>query len=471
MAVVALLSSALLLSSASLQGPAPVPRIEVRVDPRVELMMALARLSGFGEFTQPSAESPYAERVEDYFDPASDHPVFARLKALRETNGVSFDAIASLAVHLGPLPELAELAPFDAAPERLDTRWGGAGARPFLTELRDFVQATEADKFFAGERAFYAEVEHRLGERLRQSKALPWFDGFFGARAASYTAIPGLLAGGGNFGVGIRFADGNQEAITPVFGCWSWDAEGYPVFDAEYLPLFVHELCHSYTNAFVDQFEKELQPIGERLFATCERQMSQQAYGSWKTMMYESFVRASVVRCRSVTEGQGAGEEQAAQELLRGFRWVPAMAKRLGDFEAERTKYPTFADFMPELVKLLEREAELAETTAINAPRLVALVPANGARDVDPSLTSMVITFDREMRDKSWSICGQPENQPKITGSLAYDATRKVLTVPIQLEPGRTYRFSLNAPQFVGFKAKDGTPLQPVDVTFTTRAP
>lgn len=469
MAVLPLLVVALFSGLASFQEPAPAARVAVRVDPRVELLMTLARLAGFGEFTQPSAESPYADRIEEYFDPATDHPVFARLKALRGSNGVSFDAIASLAVHLGPLPELVELAPFDAAPERLDSRWGGVDARPFLAELRDFVQATEADKFFAGEREFYAEVERRLGERLAESKALPWFDAFFGARTASYTAVPGLLAGGGNFGVGIRYPDGRTEEITPVFGCWSWDAEGYPVFGADYLPLFVHELCHSYTNAFVDRFEEELRPIGERLFATCEEEMAQQAYSTWKTMMFETLVRASVVRCRATIEGKAAGEQQAAEEILRGFRWVPALAGRFGEFERERAKYADFAAFLPAVLEVLESEAERLQAADLAAPQLVASVPADGAHEVDPALTTMVLTFDREMLDQSWSIVGNPAEQPRITGKLTYDAERKVLTVPIQLEPGKTYRFGLNSPQRAGFKAKDGTPLRPVDVRFTTR--
>ena len=462
--------SALLLAVLPQQATSAATPVEVRVDPRVELLTLLARLCEFGEFRMPAAESPYARRVEEWFGPLDDHPVFAHLHRLRNERGVSFDAIASLAVHLGPLPELVELAPFDAAPERLDARWGGSEARPFLADLRDFVQHSSAEEFFAGERDFYAEVERRLAARLGESKALPWFDTVFGARTARYVATPGLLCGGGNYGVGIRHADGRGEEIRPVFGCWSWDKDGFPVFGEDYLPLFIHELCHSYTNALVDRFEKELEGPGARLLALNYEVMAEQAYGTWKTVMYETLVRASVVRCRLVTEGPAAGNEQAEEEAGRGFRWVPALARRLGEFEADRKRYPSFVDFMPELAKTLASEAERLEQEVVHAPKLVALVPANGARDVDPALTTMTITFDREMKDKNWSIAGDPAQQPKITGALAYDAARKVLSVPIQLEPGRSYHFWLNTAKFQGFKAADGTPLAPVEVRFSTRA-
>lgn len=442
--------------------------VEARVDPRVELVTTVARLAGFREFTMANSRSPYSERVERQFGAQREHAVVKRLIALRAERGVSYDALPSLALHLGPLPELAELVPFDAAPERLDARWGGAQAREFLSELRDFASVTKAVEFFEGERQFHDEVARRLSSRLSQSRALPWFDAFFGARpGARYTATAGLLCGGGNFGVGVRFPDGRPESINPVFGCWSWDAEGFPVFDEGYLPLFVHELCHTYTNPFVDRFERELAVSGQRLHASCAAAMQRQGYGTWKAMLYETFVRASVVRCRRATEGDAAAAEQAAEETKKHFVWVPALEALLADYEADRKKYPSFEAFVPRIVELLEREAAKVPDPTL-APKLVALEPTNGANDVDPALTRLVFHFDRVMLDQSWSLVGSKEQMPEITGALAYDSARKVLTVPVRLEAGRKYSFSLNGERSHGFKSADGVPLVPVPVQFST---
>lgn len=470
----------LALSCVPVQSAAPVgqgnpstaqaerPAVEAQVDPRVELMTTVARLAGFREFTMGNSRSPYSERVERHFGPHREHAVVKRLVSLRAESGVSYDAIPSFALHLGPLPELAELVPFDAAPERLDARWGGAKAREFLAELRDFARVSKAAEFFESERPFHSDVARRLSERLSQSRALPWFDSFFGARpGARYTATAGLLCGGGNFGVGVRFPDGRPESINPVFGCWQWDAAGLPVFDETYLPLFVHELCHTYTNPFVDRFERELAAPGQRIHASCAAAMQRQGYGTWKTMMYETFVRASVVRCRRATEGEAAAAEQAAEEVKEHFAWVPALEQLLGEYEAERAKYADFGAFVPRIVELLGREAAKLPDPAL-APKLVALEPANGASDVDPALTRLVIRFDRAMRDQSWSLVGSKEQLPEITGPLSFDSARKVLTVPVRLEPGRTYTFSLNSDRFQGFTSADGIPLSPVPVRFST---
>jgi hypothetical protein len=448
-------------------------RVEVRVDPRIELVTAVARLAGFREFKQKSSSSPYAEAVDAHFAPYAEHAAVQRLRRLRAERGVSFDALPSFAVHLGPLPELEELVPFDAPPERLDARWGLDGGRAFLAELRDLAAVSRAADFFAGHAELYAETEKRLSERLSKSLALPWFDRFFGERTgASYVAIPGLLCGGGNFGVGIRHSDGTPERITPVFGCWEWDEGGRPVFDDSYLPLFVHELAHSYTNPFVDRHAARLRASAARIHATCAEVMKRQAYGDWKTLVYESLVRAAVVRCRESTEGAAAGEEQAKEEVENGFRWVPDLARLYGELESDRATYPSFDSLMPKVADVFDRWAEKAEAEKApspNAPKLVSSEPAAGASDVDPALASLVLRFDRPMRDQGWSIVGSPDDVPQLIGKPAYDAERKVLTVAMRLEPGRTYRFGLNSPRNQGFRAADGTPLEPLSIEFSTR--
>jgi hypothetical protein len=448
----------------------PAPPIEVRVDPRIELLTVVARLAEFGEFAMPNSHSPYSEAVEAHFGAHRDHAAVVGLKELRRKHSVSYDAIPCLAVHLGDLPELVERIPFDLPPERLDARWGGARARTWLSELRDFAADTGAAEFFAGQAELYRATEARLQERLSQSRAIPWFDAFYGERrGARYSAIPGLLCGGGNFGAGVRFPDGRPEEITPVFGCWTWDERGVPVFDESYLPLFVHELCHTYTNPVVDAAEDQLAAPLARIYATCEAAMKRQAYGNWKIMGYESLVRASVVRCRLATEGREAAEEQARSEVDAGFRWVPELAAELGRYESDRAQYPTFDAFVPRLVAFFEAYAAKLDELAAKAPRVLSTEPADGAQDVDPGAKELVIRFDRPMRDGSWAIVGRPEDQPRFVGKPSYDAERKVLRVAIELEPGRTYRFSLNSASKRAFTSAEGVPLEPHEVAFTTR--
>ncbi len=468
-----MIAGAALLSLLCLQSPgaeAARAPFEVHVDERVELLTTVARLAGFDEFNRENSKSPYSAALEKYFAPFATHAAVEELKKLRATRGVSFDAVPSFAVHIGELPELVERIPFDSKPERFDVRWGGAGARPFLVALRDFAAQSKASEFFASQRAFYAQVEERLSARLSQSKAPPWFDTFFGVkRGAKCTPIPGLLCGGGNFGMGVRFPDGRPEEITPVLGCWSFDAQGVPVFDESYLPLFIHELCHTYTNPFVDRFEKELAPAGERLFSTCKPTMTRQAYGTWKTMLYESLVRASVVRCRLETEGKDRAREQANDEVSRGFKWTPELALLLGDFSADRATYPGFESFMPKVVAFFDAHSVKAAETYARTPKVESTLPMNEDQDVDPATKAIVIRFDRPMTDQSWSIVGKAEDQPKFGGTPSYDESKRVLTLAVTLEPGRSYKIQLNSATKQAFKSAEGVSLEPYVLRFSTR--
>lgn len=445
-------------------------QLSVRVDPRLELVSAVARLADLSEFDMPVSRSPYAERVEQRLSSVREHAAVATLRTLRAQHGVSYDAIPSLAVHLDGLERLTLIAPFEPRPERLDGRWERALTERFLAELRDFAARSEFAAFMESEKDFFAQVEQRLSVTLSRSRALTWFDGFFGAKpGAQYVAIAGLLCGGGNYGVGVRLP-GVAEQVTPVFGCWKFDAQGLPVFDDSYLPLYVHELCHTYTNPFVDRHEPKLRAAAERIYASCGAKMKPQGYGNGRTVLYESLVRACVVRCRSALEGEDAEREQLESEHKRHFVWTADLARLLHEYEAQRDAWPDFEGFMPKVVEFFNAyAATLPEPSAV-APQLVGSTPPNGADSVDPRLTELWFEFDQPMRDKSWSIVGRREDQPEIVGQLSFDAQRRRLRVPVNLEPGREYRFSLNGERFSAFMSEAGVALEPVEFRFTTAA-
>ncbi len=444
--------------------------LRTRVDPRVELLSAVARLAGLREFNMANSRSPYSERVEARLSTLKEHAAVATLRELHTQHGVSYDAIPSLAVHLDGLERLALLAPFEPRPERLDARWERTLTERFLVELREFAAQAEFARFIESEREFFAQVEQRLHTTLSRSRALSWFDEFFGAKpGAQYVAIAGLLCGGGNYGVGVRLP-GAPEQVTPVFGCWKFDAQGLPVFDEGYLPLYIHELCHTYTNPFVDRHEPQLRAAAERIYASCASKMAPQGYGNGRTVLYESLVRACVVRCRAALEGESAEREQLESEHGRHFVWTGELARLLRQYETGREAWPNFEAFMPKVIEFFATYAERLPAAEIVAPKLVGSTPSNGAESVDPSLTELVFEFDQPMRDQSWSIVGRPEEQPKIVGKLAYDAARKRLRVPVALEPGREYRFSLNSERFAGFVSESGSKLEPVAFRFSTAA-
>lgn len=453
-------------------------KLEAKVDPRVELMSLIFRLAGSDEYNMRYSKSPYADEVEAHFGKFRDHAVVKLAKKLRAMDGVSYDAVMSMAVHLRGTRSLELKIPLKDAPKRLDERWSRRQADKFLKRARSFVKESGFNAFFKQHRKLYDAAAKRLQAKLDAHDCVAWFDQFFGKHAnATFHVYVGMLNGGGNYGVGVRYADGREE-ITPVIGASAFDADGIPVFSDGVMSTVVHEICHSYTNRIVDQFAEELEPPAARLFATCRETMRRQAYGSPRTLLYESLVRACCVRWAKATGGEQSAQAAIASEHSRGFVWIGELSKLLGKYEKNRDKYPTLEAFMPKVVAFFAdyakhppenpSENESAEAPA-NAPKVVRMVPANGAQDVNPNLKVIKVYFDRPMKDGCWSVVGGGPHYPDTKGQVHYDATRKVFTIPVRLKPDWSYQFWLNRNQFTAFQSEEGVPLPSVEVNFKTR--
>lgn len=467
-----ILVACLVLSSSALtasgEGEANQARLVAQVDPRVELMSIIFRLAGNPEYNQPNSKSPYSDQVEAHFGKYRNHPVIQTARRLRRDRGVSFDAVMSMAVHLEDAVKLKEKVPFDRSPPRLDARWRLQEARDFLDQARSFVNDTEFNRFFRTHRELYQAAGARMTAKLNERAYIDWFDEFFGARpGARFQVIVGMLNGGSCYGTGMRHLDGGEE-ISPVLGVWEFDGKGIPVIGDDIVPTVVHEFCHSYTNPLVDKYADQLEPAGSRIFQHCADVMKEQAYGNWQTMMYESLVRACVVRHLRATDGRAAARKEIREQHDSGFKWIGALSKLLAEYESDRKRYRTFEAFMPRVVEFFNEYAGRYEASVARAPKVVSMTPANGATDVDPSLTRITVTFDRPMMDKSWSVVGGGPHFPELVGDVHYDEQCKVFTMPVRLKPGWSYEFWLNRGKYQSFVSKEGVPLEPVAVTFQT---
>ncbi len=332
-------------------------RIQVAVDPRVELLCVVFRLAGNPEYNK-APSCPYVREVEEHFGPFKDHAAVQMARILRATHGASYDAVISLAVHVEDAVSLKERVPFDPQPERLDGRWSANNARPFLEQVRAFAKDTKFDSFVAAHQALYTEAAERLRRKLGERDYLAWFDEFFGARpGATFHAVPGLLTGPNCYGAGIRLAD-RAEEIYQVMGVWAHDADGVPVFGDDIRGTVVHEFCHAYVNAVVDRQAAALRAAGEVIFPHVREAMAKQAYGNWLTTVKESCVRACVVRHLLKVEGKAAADAETKRQHARQFVWMEELVRLLDDYEGERGRYPTFEAFFPRIVEFFNEYAK-----------------------------------------------------------------------------------------------------------------
>lgn len=102
-------------------------------------------------------------------------------------------------------------------------------------------------------------------------------------------------------------------------------------------------------------------------------------------------------------------------------------------------------------------------------PQIVSMSPPNGAKDVDPGVKELRVTFDMPMAGGfSWT--GGGPKFPKTTGRPHWTDDHKTCILPVQLNADSDYRLGLNSPSFKNFRSKWGIPLNPVEYRFSTRA-
>lgn len=445
-------------------------KIEVKVDQRVELLSIVFRLAGSPEYNLANSKSPYATDVEEQFGKFRDHATVQMARDLRRQRGISYDAVMSLAVHLDELFPPVPRTALDPRPALLDERWTSQDATKFIAALGVFAKDSGFAEFFDKHKEQYAACAEKLSALVNADPIVPFFDDYFGKRpTAHYSVAVGMLLGGENFGVSMRYPDGRED-IMPVIGIYKWDEKGLPAIGAEVKDTIIHEFCHSYTNAIVETHWKELEKAGDVLFERNAAVMKRQAYGTGKTVMCESFVRAVVARGMAKLQGDNAGRRQAFEEACNGFVWTPDFAALLKDYEGDRAKYRTFDDFVPRVVAFFNATAEHYADLLKKYPQVKSLLPANGTANVDAgAVKELVIVFDRPMQDGHWSLVTMGADRSPKFDRPTFNADRTELRVPMTLAGGKSYFFGLNAAQFMGFMSEEGYPLLPVEVKFDTK--
>ena len=362
-AVLALLAFAAAVSAGE---PASRPTtlaaaFDVRVDPRVELLSVIFRLAGHPEYNKAFVAS-YAKQVDAHFGEFKDHAVVTLARRLRAARGVSFDAPMSLAVHLSDPPALTPRIPLSPPPAGLDGRWRPDELREFLVEARDFATRSRFAAFMGTHKDLHALAARRLGQTVRRHAHLEWFDNYFGAPpGADFRVVVSILNGPSCYG--SRFIDGERSEYYCILGVWMQDADHRPVFPDGVVPTIVHEFCHSYVNPVVDRHAAAFEGPARRMFAQVRGAMRRQAYNNPRTFVYESLVRAAVVRHRRQHEGALAAFAEISAQQARGFLWTRVLCERLTEYERDRKRYPTLDAFAPRLVECFEACAAQIPTT------------------------------------------------------------------------------------------------------------
>lgn len=440
------------------------------VDKRVELITIAARLAGYEEYSG-GYNIKYVQDIHQYFDKYSSHPLIKFMQELRETNGISYDAVVSLAIHLEQPPSLKPLVSFNN--EIPDTRWGAEKALKTAQLLQQFYNDSNFEKFYLDHQQYNQNVIAQLMPIYKQLDQ-SWFEKYYGIAPKSiFNIIIGLGNGSANYGPKVIFPDGRED-IYDIVGVWKLNSAGTPLFDdRSVLPTMVHEFNHSFINYLTYKNKVKLEASGKTIYQAVSGKMKRIAYAEWPTMMSEALVRASVIRyLMDHNKDQAVAQKQVQEELSVGFVWIRQLVDLLGTYEENRKTYPTLDSFMPQIITFYNSNVNninaLTEDYQRHLAHVIAITPLTGSNAViDPKITEIKIMFDKPLTGQGYSInTGKSgkEHYP-ISKFLSYTDNNTAIILQLALKPDYDYEFVLTGRSF---KTPEGYPLEEYKVAFKT---
>jgi hypothetical protein len=121
----------------------------------------------------------------------------------------------------------------------------------------------------------------------------------------------------------------------------------------------------------------------------------------------------------------------------------------------------------PTAIAFTTKGADATVVASLQPPKVIRTDPPNGSTNVSPSVTQIVVTFDKPMSGGfSWT--GGGDNYPETSGPPQWNDDKTVCTLPVKLKPKWTYRLGLNSKHAINFQSPFGIPLEPVAYTITT---
>ena len=134
------------------------------------------------------------------------------------------------------------------------------------------------------------------------------------------------------------------------------------------------------------------------------------------------------------------------KELEKGFIWIDELVNSLFVYEKNRNKYPTLRSYMPEIVKLQNSLSpkEIYKKFEKNCPAIIGTNIKNGAKNINPSITEIVVMFDKPMYPDalgtSYGKKAEDDYIPNFTDY--YWKNDKELVLKVTLLPNKEYSVS-----------------------------
>ncbi|MDO1501723.1 DUF4932 domain-containing protein [Winogradskyella maritima] len=267
-------------------------------------------------------------------------------KSFSVANHLWLDYLTAFLLQVGDVPN-AELSPeidkgyylnFSKSKDSIAAR---KNAEIFLEGLNAFAKEIDLEDYLTDSKVYYESAIQEIADGLLDNNFIVSMEKFYGESFDQYVLVPSLTIPKG-MGFGIKILRDTNTSVFSVFGALGiqdFDDEdnlemGF-AYEKELMELSIHEFGHSFVNPVVAQLPDSLFTSTEHLFEPLRKKMEAQGYNTWKSCVYEHFVRAGEILIAEKLGNLDAAERLRLDYLeRRKFNHIPLIIKELKVYDS-----------------------------------------------------------------------------------------------------------------------------------------
>jgi len=324
-----------------------VGKLNITVDPRLELLCAVQSLADYPFLNRQTA---YSRELMQFFEKDSAREAVTMTSTLLKDFGFAYDAPVDLILRLTSPPRLRQTHPYPA--RALERAGGKLNLEKYRGALKQFARGSDFMLFWKQKIPFYQKMVEYTVEDMDGRDPVGTINAYFNESKNSYTVILSPALAGG-YGMRIPSRGGNED----IFACLNTDRvkDGIPYYSKDGLTNYLyHEFSHSFVNPLTDKF-LALVDATYPLFQPIRKEMEEMSYGRWITCINEHIVRAVHIRILETTGQAIFAGSLLEMEKSRRFVYIEPVLNKLKKFEQERDSQKiTFTQFYPELMAVFD---------------------------------------------------------------------------------------------------------------------
>ncbi|MCP4553754.1 MAG: DUF4932 domain-containing protein [Bacteroidetes bacterium] len=332
-------------------------KINLEISKEIELLTVIQLMSNYPLLSK--TETDLKTKTETFFKPYQQDPVILHFLSMASKtiegktkfSYFSFDKPIDIIMHYSLSKEKIITNPTqDNASYSIYTQKKDS-LQMFLELYQDFYKKSSFESYFASNAVIYQALIDLVETAINEEYLIETIESFYGETRQSYNVILSPLQNAGGYSIKM------DDTLYAVVGA-GLVKDSMPHFDIECLKkeLILHEFSHSFCNPIVDNHINELNFM-ENSEEGFRFKMASLGYHNNKSILYEYFVRACVIRMVNTLYGTVESENLLNEEVKKGFYLMPAFDRSLKEYKNSRELYPTLELYMPKLISQIKTAA------------------------------------------------------------------------------------------------------------------